>query len=165
MEGNTSFVGLSKKTIFLIIVIICILFFNVLFSIWLSKATKLKVPSIGTIKTVGIEAYWDLNLAKKMDIIDWDIIWLGSTKNVTYYLRSTSNVPIILVFNSTDWTPIDILNYVNLTWNYYGKPINPGEIIQVTMTLSFSPTTRFVEYILTSGVNEFSFDIVIRALE
>jgi len=134
-------------------------------SIWLSKTTDLKILSIGTVKTIGVEAYWDQNLKNKTEVIDWDIIWLGSSKNVTIFLRSISNVKTLLQLNVTNWNPGNISKYMILSWSYNGTPVEPGEVIQVTITLSAPPSKPFIEYMLVNDVKEFTFDIVIRATE
>jgi len=134
-------------------------------SIWLSEVTKLEVPSIGRVKTIGVEAYWDENLENKTEAVDWDTIWLGSSKNVTFYLRSISNVKTVLQLNATNWNPTNVSKHMNLSWNYNGTPINPGEVIRVTIRISAPPSVRFIEYIITNDVKEFSFDIVISATE
>jgi hypothetical protein len=46
---------------------------------------------------------------------------------------------------------------------YNGTQINPGEIIQVTLTLSASSSHDFVHYLIANNVKNFSFDIIIAA--
>jgi len=134
-------------------------------SIWLSEVTGLKVPSIGTIKTIGVEAYWDETLENKTEAVDWDEIWTGSSKKVTFYLQSISNVKTVLQLNTTNWSPANISRYMNLSWNYNGTPTDSGEVIQITITLTATLSRPFSEYLIANGVKEFSFDIVIRAVE
>ena len=156
----------TKNTLLLILTVAAAtLIVSSSISIWLSKQTRLEVPSIGTIKTIGVEVYWDENLDNKTEAVNWDIIWLGSSKNVTLYLRSISSVKTVLQLNATNWNPTNISKYMNLSWNYNGTPINPDEVILVTVTLSAPQSVRFREYIITNDVKEFSFDIVIRAIE
>jgi len=150
-------IGLTVATITLLLSFVA--------SIWLSKTTELEIPSIGTIKTIGVEAYWDENLENKTEEINWDIIWVGSSKNVTLYLRSTSNVETVLKLNTTNWNPTNISKYMNLSWNYNGTLINHGEVIRVTMIISAPPSVRFNEYLISDNVKEFSFDIIIQASE
>ena len=156
----------SKKNVLSVLTVAMItLLLSSAISIWLSDVTDLEVPSIGTIKTIGVEAYWDETLDKKREAVNWDIIWLGSSKNVTLYLRSVSNVKTILQLNATNWNPINISKHMNLSWNYNGTSINPGEVIRVTITISAPPSVQFKEYIITNDIKEFSLDIVIRAIE
>jgi hypothetical protein len=156
----------SKKTVLIGLTVAAItLLLSSGLSIWLSRITELEIPSIGTIKTIGVEAYWDESLENKTEEINWDTIWVGSSKNVTLYLLSTSNVETVLKLNTTNWNPTNISKYMNLSWNYDGTPINHGEVIRVTMILSAPPSVRFNNYIISNNVKEFIFDIIIQASE
>jgi hypothetical protein len=156
----------SKKTVLLIFVVAAVtLLLSAAISIWLSQVTKLRVPSVGNVITIDLEAYWDKNCENETKQVDWGIIWPGSSKNVTFYLRSISNVNTRLNFNTTNWDPADISDYINLSWNYDGTPINPQEVVQVTLILSASSSYSFMEYLVTNNIIEFSFDINIDASE
>ena len=156
----------SKSNLLLILVVfILTLIFSTVLFMWLNEVTDLKVPSIGTVRTMGIEAYWNESLDNKTEVINWDIMWLGSSKNVTLYLRSISNVITLLQLNATNWNPINMSEYLNLSWNYNGTPIKPGEVIRITITLSAPPSVHFIEYITTNDVEEYSLDIVISVKE
>ena len=134
-------------------------------SIWLNEVTDLYIPSIGNVKTIGVEAYWDENIENKTEAINWDLIWLGSSKNVTLYLRSASNVETVLQLNTSNWNPKNISKYMILTWNYNGTPVQPSKVIHVTITLSAPLSKPFIEYVLANDLKKFTFDIVIRATE
>ena len=141
------------------------LLFSTAISIWLSEVTTLNIPTIGTIKTIGVEAYWDQNLDNKTETIDWDTIWLGSSKNVTLYLQSTSSVKTIVQLNATNFNPKNISKYIHLSWNYYGTPINPNEVTQVTITLSTIYSKSLIGSLIANESEEFSFEIIISAIE
>jgi hypothetical protein len=134
-------------------------------SILLSKIGNLSFPSLATIKTIGVEAYWDPNCENKTETIDWGTIWPGSSKNVTFYIRSVSNFRATLNLNTTNWNPANISDYISLSWNYNGTPLNPGKIIQLTLTLSASSSNSFIDYLIVNDVRDFSFDIIIAASE
>jgi hypothetical protein len=134
-------------------------------SMWFSNFHNLTLPTIGNIKTVGVEAYWDPNLENKTESIDWNTMWPGSTKNVTLYIRSVSNVKTILHLNTSNINPADISEYLNLSWNYDGTPLNPDETIQVTLFLSVSTDNLFTRYLIANEVSAFSIDIHIVAYE
>ena len=51
-------------------VVIVTLLLSSTLSRWLSEVTDLEIPSIGTVKTIGIEAYWDENLENKTEEIN-----------------------------------------------------------------------------------------------
>jgi len=160
------FLRSSKTTIlFIIITAVITIAISAIISLWLSSINNIYVPSLGTIKTLGVEAYWDKNLENKTETINWGTIWPGSSKNFTLYLRSISNTETTLLLNATNWNPANISNYMNLTWSYDGTPLNPGEVIQLTLTLSASPSDSFIQYLIANDVKDFSFDIVIVASE
>lgn len=152
----------SRKTILLILIAVgATIAISTTISILFSRIANLYVPSLGTIKTLGVEAYWDVNVENKTEAIHWGTIWPGSTQNVTLYVRSISNIETTLNLNATNWNPTNLSNYMNLTWNYNGATIRPNEIIQVTLTLS----TPFIQYLITNDVKQFSFDIIISTKE
>ena len=156
----------SKKTVLLILVVVVItISISAITSIWLSRTINLHVPSLGTIKTLGVEAYWDENLENKTETINWGTIWPGSSKNFTFYLRSISNTETTLLLNSTNWNPANISEYMNLSWNYNGTILHPSETIQVTLTLTTSSSNTFLLYLITNDVTDFNFDINISASE
>ena len=159
-----AFLRSSKKTILLILIVaIASITITTTISILLSKIYHLNVPSLATIKTIGVEAYWDPNRENKTETIDWGTIWPGSSKNVTFYIRSVSNFEATLNLNATNWNPANISDYMNLSWDYNGTTIRPSEIIQVTLTLSASPSNSFIHYLIANDVKDFNFDIVIAA--
>ena len=159
-----AFLRSSKKTVLLILIVaIASIAITTTISILLSKIANLHVPSLGTIYTIGVEAYWDPDCENKTETIDWGTIWLGSSKNVTFYIRSVSNFEATLNLNATNWNLANISDYINLSWSYNGTLVNPGEIIQVTLTLSAPFSDSFIRYLIANDVKNFNFDIVIAA--
>jgi hypothetical protein len=155
-----------KKTLLLILIVsTTTILTNTAISMWLSNFHNLTLPTIGTIKTIGVEAYWDPNCENKTETIDWNTVWPGSTKNVTLYIRSVSNVKTALHLNTSNITPANVSEYLNLSWNYDGTPLNPDGIIQVTLFLSASGDYSFARYLATNKVKDFSIDIHIVAYE
>ena len=159
-----TFLNRSKKTLFLIfIVALASVALTTTISIMLSKTSNFTLPSLGTVKTIGVEVYWDQNLENKTETINWDEVWVGSSKNVTVYIRSISNSQIILNLNATDWNPTDVSDYMNLSWDYNGTLLNPGETIPVMLTLSIPSSYSFVNYLIDNDVQNFNVDIHIIA--
>jgi len=155
-----------KKTLLLILVVsTATTLISSAVSMWLSSFHNLTIPTMGTIKTVGVEAYWDPNCENKTETIDWGTIWLGSTKNVTLYIRSVSNVKTSLHLNASNIIPANVSEHLNLSWNYDETLLNPKETIQVTLFLSTSADTLFARYLIANDVKDFSLDIHIVAYE
>lgn len=152
----------SKKTVLLITVVAAVtLLLSAGISIWLSKVMNLRVPSVGNVITIGFEAYWDENCENETRQVNWGTIRLGSSKNVTFYLRSISNADTRLNLSTTKWNPANASKYMNLSWNYNGTPISPHEVVRVMLSLSASSSYSFIEYLIANNVKEFSFDIII----
>lgn len=159
-----TFLNRSKKTLFLILIVaLSSVALTTTISIMLSKTSNFTLPSLGTVKTIGVEVYWDQNLENKTETINWDEVWVGSSKNVTVYIRSISNYQIILNLHATDWNPTDVSDYMNLSWDYNGTLLNPSETIQVTLTMSIPSSYSFVNYLIDNDVQNFNVDIHIIA--
>jgi len=169
------FLDRSKKTIFLILVVAAMtITLTTAISIWLSRVNHLYIPSLGNIRTTGVNA--------SIQFIDWGPIYPGTLTNCSFYIQSESNVETILILetanftlldpddnNVTDSLPSDIdpSDALNVTWSStgtrIGPPISPGEEIYVTLTLQASNSDSFINYLITNDVTEFSFDISIYA--
>ena len=172
------FLRSSKRAILLItITAVITLIVSSLISIWLSRVTDWNFSTIGTIKTVGVEAYWDLDLKNKTEeTFDWGTIYMGTSTNITLYLRSISNIETTLNLTAMNWTfynrdkivvqpPANISECMDLSWNYNETTVHPGEIIQVTLTLKAYSSNPFILYLITNDVEEFSVDISISTSE
>ena len=152
----TKFPHPSKKTVLLVFAVAAItILLSAMISIWLSKVSNLKVPSLGTIETVGVEAYGgDINLTDGTQYILWGTIRPDTLTNRSFYLRSISNADIELNISATNWNPPDISGNLTLSWNYTGTPISPEEVIYVTLTLSTSGSDSLIIYLVPSNIRE-----------
>jgi len=130
------------------------------------------IGSKGNMRFLGVEAYWDQGLSNRTETIDWGMVFAGSSRNVTLYIRSISTIETTFELRTANWTLRDSDNrivigpsqtspYMNLTWDYNGKTVYPNEVIQVTLTLSSSSSLDFINIIINNGVKGFDFDIII----
>ena len=155
-----------KNTLLLVLIVsMTTMLISSVISIWCSRFYNLTLPGAGTIKTVGVEAYWDQDLENKTENIDWGTMLPGLQKNFTLYVRSVSNIMTTLTLNTSNLNPADISDYMTLTWDYRGKPVNPGEVIKVTLFFSVSNDNFFINYIIAKHITDFSIDINIIASE
>lgn len=166
----------SKKSIFLIVVVAALtLILSALLSVWLASYHNVNLPSIGRIKAIGIEAYWDKDFRNKTTAIDWGTVYVGSRINVTLYIRSVSNEEISLAMKPDNWVfelgngthsaPTNNTHYLNLTWNCEGKQLKPGMNASATFALAADTSSEFLEFIVQNEVMSFSFDIRIQPKE
>jgi hypothetical protein len=167
----------QKNTVLLAVVVVVVtLLLSALVAIWLESDGGMHLPSVGNIRTTGLAAYWDAELTNKAEKIPWGQLMPGSDSSATLYLRSTSNTPVTLVNTTSNWAFMNSLNetvygpangtdYMNLTWDYNGSSVNPGQVIVVVITLHAEDSMEFVDYVIENNVQSFSFDINIQALK
>jgi len=173
------FIRRFGKTLLLIIAVsLATLILSVTISIWLSSFHNLHLPSLGTIRVLGVEAFGG-NINTTQDgkqFIDWGTVYPGSTINRSFYIKSKSNEPITLQLilsnltfqnsegnNVTEALPVE--NPFSLTWNYTGSPLNPQEQNFVVLTLEVSSDTTFINFIINNDVKQFYFEITIKPVE
>ena len=102
---------------------------------------------------INIEVYWDNKGTKRVTSIDWGPLEPGSNKTVTLFIKNKGKNQITLAYSTSNWKPSEIVNYLNLTWDYTGQSIEFKEIVQVVFTLHVSENAEAIE--------AFSFDIPI----
>jgi hypothetical protein len=145
-------------------------------SIILDDHSNISLPSVGYIHTVGIKTYLDPTLQNQTAQINWGTPYAGSSRNVTLYLQSTSNVQTTLSLAITNWTfinanntvaagPSDSTPYLNLTWNYQDQTLNPGQTYQTTLTVTTDNSANFLTFLINNNITQFSMDITIQANE
>jgi hypothetical protein len=108
----------------------------------------------------GLEVYGG-NLSGRS--IGWGTLNVGDSENVSFYVRSTSNVPIVLAFDVSDWYPPAMSSYLVLSWDYNGTCLRPNQSILLTLTLASSSSEDFKNYLINNNVTSFNFDIHIYA--
>jgi hypothetical protein len=164
------FLKSSYKILFLVAIVAIISVAGTsLVSILLSESdSEVYLPSLGTIKTIDVEIYWDPNGENKRETLSWDEIKIEKlewdeiktgTVNTTVYVKSVSNFRVTLNMFLTDWNPEEISDYITISWDYNGKHLDPGEIIPVTMTLAASSSDDFINYVVENEITRF--DVVI----
>jgi len=172
----------SKKTVLLILIVAAItIILSTTISMLLSRIYNYHIPSLGTIRTTGVEAYGgNITLKEGEQCIDWGTIYTGALTTRSFHVESRSNIETTLNFTAANWTfrdsdgnnatgslasYIKFADAVNITWNYTGALVGPGDEIYVTLTLWTSDDIRFINYLIDERVEEFSFDIHIYAEE
>jgi hypothetical protein len=117
--------------------------------------TNKTISNAGSVKAIGVGVYWDQACTNPVSSISWGILDPGSSVNKTVYIKNTGNNAATLSKATSNWSPSNASNYMTLSWDYNGQPINVNAVIQVKFTLSVSSTI--------SGITTFSFDITITA--
>ncbi len=114
--------------------------------------------SSGIIYVTGVDIFGgDL----QGNAIQWNPLYIGDSENASFYVRSTSNIPVMLTYSVTDWLPQGIDSYLSLSWDYVQTPLNYNQTIFLTLTLSSQLSADFAEYLFANNVTSFSFNLQI----
>jgi hypothetical protein len=118
-----------------------------------TSSTSSTISNVGSLKTIGIGAYWDENLTNRVDGINWGTLEPGDQKSFSIYLHNEGNSAVTLSESTSDWNPSEAATYLTLSWNYNGQAIEADKNLQVTLTLSVSANI--------TGITNFSFNIIV----
>jgi hypothetical protein len=98
------------------------------------------VESVGFGKSIDV--YNDPNCMNSLQSIDWGTLSPGERKNVTIYVRNEGRSGTVLALNPNGWTPVEASNFMTIAWNYSGKPVAPGQIAAIVLTLTVDPSIQ-----------------------
>ena len=116
-----------------------------------------RIPTVGRIKAIGVEVYWDPDCSEVVESIDWGTMRPGDLAGVTLYFENIRNTNCTLSLNSSNWVPLIAEQYLTLDWNYTDVVMEPEDVLTIQLTLYASTDTE--------GFTSFSFDILITAVE
>jgi hypothetical protein len=111
------------------------------------------ISSVGSLKTIDIEAYWDENLTNRVTGINWGLLEPGDQKSFSIYLHNEGNSALTLSMSTSNWNPSAAATYLTLSWDYNGQTIEADKNLQVTLTLNVNASI--------TGITNFSFDIIV----
>jgi len=120
---------------------------------------QLNIQNRAKIETIGLKAYFEPECINEVTYLNWDII--EQQKNYTIYLKNIGLTNITLTMTTTEWNPINVSNYVSVTWNYNNETLTPNEVLQVTFT--FTVTNE--QAIVNEQIRDISWTITITAIE
>ena len=95
--------------------------------------------------------------------IQWGKLYLGFSANASFYLQSTGNLPVVLSFEASEWSPSGIGSYLSVSWDYNGSQLEPNQTILLTITLTSPLSEDFANYLISNNVTTFSFSLYIIA--
>ena len=107
------------------------------------KEKKGKGQGKGVTDTIEIGIYSDNQCTTPMSSISWGMLEPGSSKYIICYIKNEGNTILYLSIKTSNWKPKTAFKDITIDWNYDGQSINPGEIIQVSITLFVSDKTDF----------------------
>ena len=135
-------------------------------SIAISKSSEATIWNSGKITLVGLDAYGgDITSNNRDFSVGLGTIPLGSSKSVSFFLRSLSNVPTTLTFSIDNWQPRSLERFMLVTWNYSEKLIAPNEEIPIRIDFYAPESADFSNYLFVNSISSFSFSLYIYASE
>ena len=103
--------------------------------------------------TVEIDVYSDQACTQTLSSIIWGEIVAGDNSMATIYVKNNGDTDVVLSLDTDGWDPTDASDYMDLTWNYDGTNITPGQVRTINVTLSVSEDCP--------AMSGFDFDIII----
>ena len=101
---------------------------------------------------VNLDVYFDYACLIPASSVDWGEVELGGSKSISLYIKNNGNVDSFAVLSSENWNPEYAVEYLQLSWDYDGVSMSPGQIVPVKLTLDVGLECPF---------DCFSFNIVI----
>jgi hypothetical protein len=138
----------TKLTIILALFILIIQTFNitVLAAKNLNgKDNQGKGQSDGESNTSNFGIYADNQCTDTLSFIDWGTLNPGTNKNMVCFIKNEGSKPLLLSLKTSNWSPKTAFKDISVIWDYDGAPINPGEAIPVSLTLSTAHETDFTD--------------------
>jgi len=114
--------------------------------------TSISLSSSGSIKTTeGLSVYSNLACTTPKTSIEWGELEKGGNSNVIIYVRNEGDSPLTLSLVTSDWNPSSAADFLNISWNYNNQPLNPDQVVQITLTLTVDSDAQGIDF----GVNLF----------
>jgi hypothetical protein len=153
----------AKTTLTIIVVVFYTITLTTLLAAVLRTNHNLLMPGLGNIVALGYEV--------DNDTVDWGTIYVGTSTNRSFILKSISTKLTTPQMDTTNWTfrnaqdqlaPPSTVNSITLSWTVNDTSLAPNQEINVTLTLTVKYDQTFVEYLINNNVTTFSFDIIIQ---
>ena len=102
---------------------------------------------------IDIEIYANSACTQLMSTIDWGEIEAGGSSVTQLYVKNNGDTAVVLSLDSENWSSTTAMNNMNLSWNYDGSNIQPGQVKTVKITLTVD--------IDCPELSNFGFDVII----
>ena len=112
-------------------------------------ATFSSTGSIQIQTSPGVGVYSDYLCNNELNTASWGTLEPGGSQNIVCYIKNEGNTEITLSLQTSNWSPLAAASYLSLDWNYNGQPINVGDSVEITLTLSVASNVQ--------GITDFSF--------
>lgn len=97
--------------------------------------------------TVEIGVFRDITCTQICYFLDWGILRPGENKTVLLYIKNIGGAPISGSIETSEWAPPETANFLNLTWNFGERILDPGRVRPTNFTLSVAKNIWGIEQI------------------
>jgi hypothetical protein len=111
------------------------------------------LTTTGTIGTVNVGVYSDINCTQPVSSIPWGTLNPGTSTVETVYVKNQGTVTETLNMTSSGWNPSNCPTYMSLTWDAENALVTVGNDVKADFNLTVSPSI--------TGITAFSFNITI----
>ena len=117
-----------------------------------AEQTSRKLSSTGSIQTSAeIGVYSNFQCTTPLTSLSWGTLEPGESKAIVCHIKNEGTSALTLSMYPSGWDPANADDYLTLSWNYNGNPIDPDAVVQITFTLSVDASIE--------GITTFSFDV------
>lgn len=102
---------------------------------------------------IEIKVYSELACTNIVSDVEWGDIEAGDVSDVQLYVKNSGDTSVIISLDTENWSSNTAMENMNLSWDYNGQSIEPGEARPVTLTLSVDSDCP--------ELDSFGFDIII----
>ena len=120
-------------------------------------SNTVNVPNSGVFTTSNLGVYTTTQCTANLTSVAWGSVRAGSSYTKTAYIRNNGNTDLTLSMATLNWNPSALSSALQVTWNYGGGKLTPGQVLAVTWTLTIPSGV--------SGYTNFSFDLVVTGTE
>ena len=114
-------------------------------------------PNSGVLTTPNLGVYTTQGCTANLTSASWGSVRAGSSYTKTAYIRNNGNSDLTLSMTTLNWNPSALSSVLQITWNYGGGKLTPGQVLAVTWTLTVPSGV--------SGYTSFSFDLSVTGTE
>lgn len=112
------------------------------------------------LKTINIKIHYEND--SRVTYIDWGLVNLNETVNMTMYATSDSNIDIRVMTFTDHWVPSVMVNYTSVWSNLDDTIMKTGETKELIFYMYIDPQLAIDE---PNRIGEFSYEITIAGTE
>ena len=102
---------------------------------------------------IEIDIYSNYECTNVLTNVEWGEIEAGESSSSTIYVKNNGDTSVTLSLTTENWSSNTAQDNMNLSWDFDGNPVQSGEVVEVTLSLSVDPDCP--------ELDNFGFDIII----